>query len=391
MRKLLTLPAKLNTCSVEDAIYQNALTCITDLALNLMAVKVEHHPEDFLGWCQQLLKICQHDLNFDLLEEKQLPVLKKLQDTLQQGISQIQLKMLRVAPWPVFYQAIESMAELQSLQERTQLLHYIANIRELPLAQLSQADLQAFSGKHGACHDIDNYPFDVEWFASTKAAKTFHRLLTNHTELFDQALAHIPLQGEVEKQHYQDFVDAYKQIFATHTDSEKAPLIAATRLLAMRRPDVFVPLTNANLANLCKGLNISKFGNQDFDGYYQELINVLPIYAWYRCAQPEDEQQAFIWQHRALMFDLFFYADEDQARRSNYVRMRDKPKTVKISAGANRASKRSKETAEMLVDKALAEDGVEEYLLDMRDTLIKSVSAGKSVDQAMQLMRSIFG
>ncbi|MDN3651789.1 hypothetical protein QWY77_03285 [Thalassotalea ponticola] len=391
MRKLLTLPAKLNTCPVEDAIYQNALTCITDLALNLMAVKVNDYPEDFLGWCQKLLHVCEKEINFDLLDDKQLPVLKKLEECLSQGISQVQLKMLRVAPWPIFYQAIDAMAERQSLAERKRLLEYINTIRQLPLSELSLVDLQTIAGKHSANHDIDNYPFDVEWFGSTKAAKTFHRLLVNHTELFEQALSHIPLQGEVEKTHYSQFVTDYKAIFALHGDGDKAPLMPATRLLAMRRPDVFVPITNGKLSAFCKGLNITKFSNQDFDAYYTELIQVLPVLAWYRCDMPEDDEQAFIWQHRALMFDLFFYADEGQAARSNYVRMRDKPKAVKVSAGINKAGKRSKETAAMIVDKALAEDGVEDFLHDLRDTLIKSVSNGKSVEQAMQLMRSIFG
>jgi len=43
-----------------------------------MAVKVTNHPEDFLGWCIELLGICKQGINRDLLEDEQFKPLEKL-------------------------------------------------------------------------------------------------------------------------------------------------------------------------------------------------------------------------------------------------------------------------------------------------------------------------
>lgn len=62
----------------ESQIYQNILKQASELSLNLMAVKVESHPEDFLGWCYELLSASKDRINYDLLETSQLPVFKKV-------------------------------------------------------------------------------------------------------------------------------------------------------------------------------------------------------------------------------------------------------------------------------------------------------------------------
>lgn len=389
MRKLLTSPAKMSIGTLENQIYQTALKYVADLALNLMAVKVENHPEDFLGWCKELHKLCKHSINMDLLEENQLRPLKKLQETLEAGISVCQLKMTRITPWPIFLSFIQQNSKLQALEERLTLLDYIKELNAKPLAQMIEEDRLAYTGKHSAKHDISVYNFDVEWFAGTKGAKVFHNLLVNHSEYFDTALAHIPLEGDVTKSHYDAFVSAYCNIFTEHTDGEKPSMMAATRLLAMRRPDTFVALTNAKLDVICQGLSITKFNNQSFAGYWNELVLAIQTCPWHREPAPKEGQELRIWQARALMIDLFLFADESLAENSNYVRMRDKPTKIKI--GVARSVKRTKESAEQIVDKALAQEDIPEYLLDMRNSLVNSVKDGKPVEKAISLMRSIFG
>ncbi|WOH39222.1 hypothetical protein RI844_08355 [Thalassotalea fonticola] len=389
MRKLLTSPAKLSLSDSENNIYQTALKYIADLSLNLMAVKVTNHPEDFLGWCKELHRICKHDLNMDLLDEKQFAPLKKLQDTLELGISLTQLKMVRIAPWPIFTSIIKEQEALQSLNERLALMNYIAQLRTQPLEQMIEEDRLVFTGKHTVKHDPSIFQFDVEWFGSTKGAKTFHHLLQTHPQEFDLALNHIPLEGTVTKVQYQAFVKDFKTIFTDHTDGEKAPLVVATRLLAMRRPDVFIAITNNNLSVLCQGLNIAKFNNQNFDSYYQDMVLSLHSFHWYNQAAPTDEEELKLWNIRAILVDIFLFADESQAQNSNFIKLRDKPK--KTTLGVVKGMKRSKESAEMLVDKALEGDDIPEYLLDMRSTIVNSVKDGKTVEQAIGLMRTIFG
>ena len=374
----------------ENSIYQTALTFIADISLNLTAVKVTEHTDDFLGWCNKLHQICKQEINMDLIEDKQLPILKKLQDTLETGISLTQLKMLRIAPWPIFANIIEDLNALQSIDERLALLKHINTIKAQPLTEMVEEDLLAFAGKHSVKHDPSIYNFDVEWFASTKAANSFHAMLKAQPQDFQQALEFIPLEGDVTALHYQAFVAQYKNIF--NLNDEKAPLMPATRLLAMRRPDVFIALTNQKLSVLCQGLNIAKFNNQDFDAYFNDMIHALSTFAWHRAPAPTVENELVLWQNRVALVDVFLFADDLQAQKSNYIRLRDKPKSTKVGvARSPKAGMRTKESAEMLVDKALSGEDIPEYLLEMRSTLVNSVKDGKTVEQAIGLMRTIFG
>jgi len=397
MRKLLSSPVKMPLSDAENVIYQNALKYITELSLNLMAVKVSERAESFLGWCQQLQSICAKELNMELLEPAQLPALKKLQDILIAAISIGQVKMTRIAPWPIYSDFITQQSSLQSVTERLSLLSHIKEIRETPLAEMLPEDKLAYIGKHSVKHDPSVYTFDVEWFASTKGAKLFHQLISEKPSAFDSALSHIPLEGEITFLHYEQFVTQYSEIFANFTDNkaegEKAPLAPATRLLAMRRPDQFIALSNAKIDLYCQALSIVKFDKSDFKSYWFDLIMTMRSCAWWLQPQPEDATELTLWQNRAVFVDCFFFADESYAAKSNYIKLRDKPKAshVKSKASSNLARKRSKESAEMLVDIALTADDMPEYMLSKRDSIIKQVVDGKSVDHAISLMRAIFG
>ena len=354
-----------------------------------MAVKVENHPDNFLNWCRELYRVCLHEVNRDLLEPAQEKPLKKLQDTLSNGVSACQLKMARVIPWPLYASFIQESTTLQALPERLRLLNYIGEIRGKNLNDMIDEDRLAYAGKHSAQHDISVYDFDVEWFAGTRGAKTFHQLLKAHPQAFDEALNNIPLTDDITFSHYQSFVNAYKAIFATHTNGEKAPLSAATRLLAMRRPDQFIALNSNKIDTLTQGLGLVKLNNQSFDDYWHEMIVSIRSTQWWRSEKPTDEAELQLWQHRVILIDLFLFADNSLAENSNYIRMRDKPKKIKI--GIAKAVKRSKESAEAIVDKAFEADDIPEFILNMRSTIVNSVKDGKTVDQAITLMRNIFG
>ena len=434
MKKLLSCPVKMPLSVAENQIYQNVLKYATPLILNLMAVKVDHRPADFTSWCAQLIRLCSEDLNLDLLDDEQFSPLKKLQDTLESGFTISQCKMARIAPWPIFVGFIEQQNTLHALDERLRLLNYVDNVRNTPLADLTVEDRLAFAGKHTNNHDFRTYNFDVEWFASTKGAKVFHVLLEQFPEKFDAALAHIPLTGDVHYQDYQQFEASFKQIFAEHSQDNsaksKAPLPAATRLLAMRRPDQFIALNNNKIDTLCKGLSIVKFSNTDFSSYWHDMIGTLRTFAWWNQVEPamnvegvsdnaeentdviaehnttdnaeesseehsdensEVSRELTLWNNRAILMDLFLFADANLSEKSNYIRARDKAHNKAPAKLKTSLRKNSKETAEMLVDKALTSEDLPEYMVGKRDSIISQVQSGKSVEQAIGLMRAIFG
>lgn len=395
MRKLLSSPVKMPLSESENYIYQNILKYVPDLSLNLMAIKVTERPEDFLGWCHELLTLSRDSLNMDLLEPEQLTPLKKLQETLKTGISRAQLKMTRIAPWPIFCQFIQQQNQVHSLDERLRLLNYIDEINDQPLSEMIEEDRLAYAGKHNNKHDISIYNFDVEWFASTKGAKLFHQLLAEKPQAFDHALSHIPLTGDVTPAEYNKFVSAYQLIFSAYTldkpSGEKAPLAPATRLLAMRRPDQFIALTANKIDIFCQGFSIAKFNNFDFSAYWQDMIGTIRTCAWWHHPSPENKNELFLWKNRVILLDLFLLAEKGSAEKSNFIRLRDKPMKKSSSQPTTIARKRTKESAEALVDRILENEDLPEYLSSKRDTLVHQVKEGKSVEQAISLMRAIFG
>ena len=407
MKKLLSSPVTMSLSAAENQVYQNVLKYFTPLSLNLMAVKVEHRPDDFLGWCGEFIRLCREDLKMDLLDDEQLPPFKKLLESLESGFTISQFKMARIAPWPIFVNFIEQQNTIHAVEERLRLLSYVDNIRQQPLADLLIEDRLTFAGKHTTQHDYSIYNFDVEWFASTKGAKVFHILLEQSPEKFDAALAHIPLTGDVNDDNYHNFVKDYQQIFTDYalenSSKDKAPLAAATRLLAMRRPDQFIALNNNKIDALCKGLSIAKFNTTDFSSYWNDMIGTLRTCPWWFQAEPkvtantETDVEAnstvinelTLWNNRAILIDLFLFADADLSQKSNYIRSRDKALNKTNSKAAPK--KRSKESAAMLVDKALASDDLPAYMLGKRDSIINQVKNGKTVEQAIGLMKAIFG
>lgn len=396
MRKLLSSPVQMALSETENTLYQNILKHAAELSLNLMAVKVENRPDNFLAWCEELYSLCQHKLNYDLLDPHQFVPLKKMQDLLIKGISVNRIKLLRITPWPIYFDYIEQQKSLHVLDERLRLLAYLKDLAATPLNELSRLDLLTVAGKHTADHDPAIYDFDLEWFGATKGAKLFQQLLQDQTADFAQALAHIPLEGEVTKSQYRQFVEAYEAIFSGYTleksGGEKASLFPATRLLAARRPDVFVVLNSAKLDIYCQGLAITKFNQFDFNGYWEDLVETLKAAAWWRSSFPENEQEQVIWQNRAILTDVFLFASDDLAEHSNLAKLKDR-----IANAANRkpssstARRRTKESAETIVDKRLEVGDLPEYMKGKREALVAEVKNGKSVDEAIRLFRAIFG
>ena len=395
MRKLLSSPAKMALSNVENSLYQKTLTYITDLSLNLMAVKVTNHPEDFLGWCIELLDICKQRINRDLLDEEQFKPLNKLISTLELSASVSQLKMARIAPWQIFVSFIEQQTELHSLEERMRLLGYIQELKQTSLVEMNELDRLVYAGKHTTKHSHIEFDFDSEWFTSTNAAKIFHTLLSEQTNKFDEALNFIPLTGDVTPGEYQQFVTAYKQVFTSYKQNkesgEKAPLIPATRLLAMRRPDQFIALTNSKIDILCLGLGIAKFNNLDFESYWCDLIGTLRTFAWWHESEPTELPERKLWQVRAILVDLFLFADEELALNSNYVRQRDKRSKSRLNTQKPSRTLRVKLTTAEIVDQALLVDGIPDYIKDKRSTIISEVNKGKKVEHVINVMRAIFG
>jgi len=396
MIKFITSPQEMRLSDVETAQYDQIVDYVTEISLNLMAVKVTNRPEDFLGWCNELYNYVRYGINMDLLDEKHEKPLQKLLQLLEKAITCRQVKTSRITPWPFLKNFFIDQSDRQALTERLRLLNYISSLRISTLADMSELERLAFAGKHLSAHEPTKFDFDVELFGSTRGAKALHELLQHTPSLLDDALAAIPLEGEVTEADYNEFVKLYRAAFAT-LDKAKAGLFAATRLLAMRRPDVFMVLTAAKVDALCQGFGLVKLNATDFSRYWFDIIEAIHRQPWFKSSQPEDATELDLWNNRVVLFDLFFFVDKDFADKSNYLKLKNKPVAVRSTTGGRtRATgvvrqKRTKESATEAVDRLLAEPDLPAYLQSKRDSMIVEVEKGKSATEVMQLLRAIFG
>lgn len=396
MIKFITSPQEMRLSDVETAQYDQIVDYVTEISLNLMAVKVTNRPEDYLGWCNELYNYVRYGINMDLLDEKHEKPLQKLLQLLEKSISCRQVKTSRITPWPFLKNFFIDQSDRQALPERLRLLNYIASLRISTLADMSELERLAFAGKHLSAHEPVKFDFDVELFGSTRGAKALHELLQHTPSLLDDALAAIPLEGEVTEADYNEFVKLYTAAFATLAKA-KAGLFAATRLLAMRRPDVFMVLTAAKVDALCQGFGLVKLNATDFSRYWFDIIEAIHRQPWFKSVQPEDAMELDLWNNRVVLFDLFFFVDKDFADKSNYLKLKNKPVAVRsTTTGRTRVAgvvrqKRTKESATEAVDRLLAEPDLPAYLQSKRDSMIVEVEKGKSATEVMQLLRAIFG
>ena len=396
MIKFITSPQDMRLSDVETAQYDQIVDYVTEISLNLMAVKVTNRPADFLGWCNELYNYVRYGINMDLLDEKHEKPLQKLLLLLETSITCRQVKTSRITPWPFLKNFLLDQADRQALAERLRLLNYISSLRISTFADMSDLERLAFAGKHLSAHEPAKFDFDVELFGSTRGAKGLHELLQHTPSLLDDALSAIPLEGEVSEADYKEFVKRYTAAFAT-LDKAKAGLFAATRLLAMRRPDVFMVLTASKVDALCQGLGLVKLKPTDFSRYRVDIIEALHRQPWFKSAQPEDATELELWNNRVVLFDLFFFVDKDFADKSNYLKLKNKPVVVRTATGGRaRATgvvrkKRTKESATEVVDRLLAEPDLPAYLQSKRASMIAEVEKGKSATEVVQLLRAIFG
>ena len=79
----------------------------------------------------------------------------------------------------------------------------------------------------------------------------------------------------------------------------------ATRLLAMKRPDTFVCISNPNREGLSQALAFPKT-TLKIDNYWERIIEPLRLSPWYTSPRPTDKY-AELWDGRAAMLDAIHY------------------------------------------------------------------------------------
>lgn len=144
------------------------------------------------------------------------------------------------------------------------------------------------------------------WFGSMKGAMTFGGLINKEHEAFSLALDEIPLTGQVTKRHYDSYIAEYLKAYPNGWDG----LATATRLLAVKRPDVFLCVDAQNKRKLAEDVGIVRADQLDYERYWDEVVLRLMESPWWQSPEPSDPTEKAVWNARAAMLDAIFYEEK---------------------------------------------------------------------------------
>lgn len=170
---------------------------------------------------------------------------------------------------------------------------------------LSTLQRKALGGVIGQREKAGDDELDQDWgsFGSMSGAGDFKNRISENDRSLARAVDSIPQKGDVTKEHFVRFVRLFLKAFANSHRVGGVP--TASRLLAMKRPDIFLCISDPNIDAAAKEMSFAKT-TLTLDNYWERVVEVIRASDWYNTDKPEtDEGQ--LWECRAAMLDAIFY------------------------------------------------------------------------------------
>ena len=209
--------------------------------------------------------------------------------------------------WPQYIRELRSRGDAH-LPERLALLRRFQAMfsRVRSFSQMNAAEWKAVAGIIGEREKITAGLSDQEWgwFGSMKGAGEFNRRIANQSPQVAQAVDSIPRHGEITRTHYEQFCENFAAAFAGA--SRKGGVPTASRLLAMKRPDTFVCISEPNRSGLASALAFPP-SSLSLENYWERVVEPLQTSKWYNAPRPAG-RDAEIWDSRAALLDTIYYA-----------------------------------------------------------------------------------
>ncbi|MFO1395599.1 MAG: hypothetical protein U1F48_00920 [Burkholderiales bacterium] len=143
---------------------------------------------------------------------------------------------------------------------------------------------------------------DWGWFGSMKGSGFFMAEVKRNNQALADAIDSIPLSGAVAEDEYRNYVRALMRAFRR---SPKKPRVAtATRLLAMKRPDIFVCLDSRNFTGLRTDMRFATSLTSDL--YWDEVVLPLQESRWWLSDRPSDAIGRQLWDARVALLDHLY-------------------------------------------------------------------------------------
>ncbi|MFW5721225.1 MAG: hypothetical protein ACOCWW_02440, partial [Bacteroidota bacterium] len=148
----------------------------------------------------------------------------------------------------------------------------------------------------------ETHGVDCKYFGSMIGSGKFKNRIIENDSNISRALDEIPLSGQITKRHYDRFLENYSKSFDGNF------LATATRLLAMKRPDIFVCLDSKNKSALCKDFEIVQSG-LDYPRYWDDIILRIYDSEWWLNPDPVNETEKQVSDSRAAFLDSLYYEE----------------------------------------------------------------------------------
>ena len=171
------------------------------------------------------------------------------------------------------------------------------------LAAMDPLERKAIGGTYGTKEPrLDN--LNWLWFGAMTGMGSFKKLISQPSRRLSEALDLIPLDVEVNEGNFDSFVAGFIRAFKD--EAHKGGVPTATRLLAMKRPDVFVAVTEANEKGLAAAFSTAPT-TLALDNYWARIIVPMQQSPWWRAPRPRVGLPAQIWDNRAALLDSIYY------------------------------------------------------------------------------------
>ncbi len=140
------------------------------------------------------------------------------------------------------------------------------------------------------------------FFGSMQGAGYFKEAVRTNNQCLSSALDCVPMDGLVTSENYFDYIKHFREAFPQGGDG----IAVATRLLCMKRPDMFLCFDSKNRVALCKEFGI-KQSDMTYDRYWDEIIERVRDATWWNASRPEDPDGEAVWRSRTALLDALFY------------------------------------------------------------------------------------
>ncbi len=139
---------------------------------------------------------------------------------------------------------------------------------------------------------------DFMLFGSTVGARRYKKAINSYAQI-SSAIDIIPLKGDVSKDIFEKYCEKFYKEFEN-------PLGTATRLLAIKRPDLFVCINNKNKTHICRALKIP-MSRLKLNTYWELIIERIRQTEWYKDDGNYIGLPGELKKYKVAMLDSLYY------------------------------------------------------------------------------------